>query len=103
MLNIDYSNETITPVTSFYDRHKGTLIINREAFLRYEKIIVNDENCRYPNLTIRILIHIFLEIENQNKWNIRPRIIAERLNANYDTVSKCLKYLRSIAGEDVAN
>lgn len=96
MLNINYSSETITPETSFYDKYKGLLIINPNSLIQYEEIIRNDKNCRYPKLTLKILIHIFVETDNENKWNVNPGLIAEKLNAHYDTVTKCLKYLRSI-------
>jgi hypothetical protein len=96
MLRIDYSNETITPEISFYDKFNRILIVNPDSLIKYEKIINNDSNCRYPNLTLRILIYIITEIDNENKWEVSPRQISKQIGANYDTVTKCLKYLRSI-------
>ena len=96
MLHINYSTESITPETSFYDKQKGLLIVNPDSLVRYTEIICTDENCRYPQLTLRILNHIFAEIDKENKWAISPRYVSDRLGANYDTVTKCLKYLRSI-------
>ena len=103
MLEIDYSTETIKPTTSFYDKYKGLLIINPGSLVRYAEIICTDENCRYPKLTLRILIHIFFEVGEANKWDVSPRQIATRLGANYDTVTKCLKYLRSITNHKPKN
>ena len=97
MLHINYLTETITPETSFYDKQKGLLIVNPESLIRYTEIICNDENCRYPKLTLRILNHIFAKTDNEKKLAINPRYISDMLGANYDTVTKCLKYLRSIS------
>ena len=96
MLNINYAEETITPVTSFYDKHKKLLIVNPNCLVGYAETICNDENCRYPKLTLRILFHILADIDTENKWEVSPRNVAKRLDSNYDTVTKCLKYLRSI-------
>ena len=96
MLHINYSAETITPEISFYDKQKGLLIVNADSLVHYTEIICTDKNCRYPQLTLRILNHIFAEIDKDNKWAISPRYVANRLDVNYDTVTKCLKYLRII-------
>jgi len=96
MLHINYSDETITPDTCFYDKQKGLLVVNPENLIKFTEIICTDKNCRYPQLTLRILNHIFAEIDKDNKWAISPRFVSTKLEANYDTVTKCLKYLRSI-------
>ena len=96
MLNIDYSNETITPITSFYDKQSGLLIVNPVSLINYAEIICTDENSRYPQLNLRILIHDLGEIDKENKWAVCPRQISKQLGAHYDTVTKCLKFLRSI-------
>ena len=96
MLHIDYSSETITPVTSFYDKHKGLLIVNPTSLIKYTETICTDKKCRYPQLTLRILNHILAELDKENKWSACPRQISMKLGAHYDTVTKCLKYLRSI-------
>ena len=96
MQDINYSTETITTETSFYDKQKGLLVVNPDSLIRYTEIICTDENCRYPKLTLRILIHIIAELDKNKKWAVCPRYVSEILGANYDTVTKCLKYLRSI-------
>ena len=96
MLHINYSTETITPETSFYDKPKGLLVVNPDSLVRYTEIICTDKNCRYPHLTLRILNHIFAELDKEKKWAVCPRYVSDSLGANYDTVTKCLKYLRSI-------
>ena len=96
MLNINYAEETISPVTSFYDKHKKLLIVNPDILKGYTETICTDESCRYPKLTLRILNHILADIDRENKWEASPRNVAKRLDSNYDTVTKCLKYLRSI-------
>ena len=96
MMRIDYTNETIMPALSFYNKFEGLLIVNPESLKRYENTIRTDENCRYPNLTLILLIHIMVNMDCQNQCNISARHLAKRIGANYDTVTKCLKYLRSI-------
>ncbi len=60
-----------------------------------EKICQNDE-CRYPLLALRILIHIITGIDGNGRIYISARHLAKSLNVHYDTVTKCLKYLREI-------
>lgn len=96
MQNINYETETILPATSFYDRYRGLLIINPESLIRYTEIICTDENCRFPQLALRILNHVFSEIDKENKFTVNARRISKQFGVHYDTVTKCLKYLRSI-------
>lgn len=96
MFKIDYSNDTITPKTSFYDKMNGILIVNPEVLRRYAETISTDENCRYPQLTLRLFVYLLTEIDKKNKLSISARQIAKEFGVHYDTVTKCLKYLRSI-------
>ena len=96
MQYINYETETIIPAISHYHNQKSLLLVNPESLVRYAELICTDENCRYPQLALRILIHIMAEIDNHNKWTVSARQIAKRFNVHYDTVTKCLKYLRSI-------
>lgn len=52
--------------------------------------------CRYPLLALRIFLHILCGIDAKGQIPINARHMAKRLDAHYDTVSKCLKYLREI-------
>jgi len=60
-----------------------------------EKISRNDE-CRYPLLAIRILIHAITGIDANGRTYISARQLSKSLDVHYDTVTKCLKYLREI-------
>lgn len=54
------------------------------------------KNARYPFLTLRIFNHVIAGIDTEGKAHICARQLAKKLDANYDTVTKCLKYLREI-------
>ncbi len=65
--------------------------------LRYivEKISRNGE-CRYPLLAIRILVHAITSVDGSGKTYMSARQLSKSLDVHYDTVTKCLKYLRQI-------
>jgi len=60
-----------------------------------EKICRNKE-CRYPLLAVRILIHVITSIDGSGKVYISARQLSKSLDVHYDTVTKCLKFLREI-------
>ena len=60
-----------------------------------DKICQKNE-CRYPLLALRLLIHIITGIDTEDRIYISARQLSKALDAHYDTVTKCLKYLREI-------
>jgi hypothetical protein len=52
--------------------------------------------CRYPLLALRILIYVIISIDGNGIVHISARHLSKSLGVNYDTVTKCLKYLRQI-------
>lgn len=64
--------------------------------LQVTETICTDEMCRYPQLALRILIHVIAGIDKEGGVYISAKQLANKLGVNYNTVSKCLKYLRKI-------
>jgi len=95
MQKINYATETIASANNNHEK-KVFVIVNPENLVRYTEIICTDKNCKYPQLALRILNHIFAEMNKENKWTASARQISKRFDVHYDTVTKCLKYLRSI-------
>lgn len=93
---IDYSTETIMPATRIQEISRHPLHVDPERFAQLTELICTDEKCKYPQLTLRLFNHIVAGIDTENKWNASARQISRRLGAHYDTVTKCLKYLRAI-------
>ncbi len=54
------------------------------------------QQCRYPLLTLRLLLHIICGIDANGQVHISARQLSKKLDAHYNTVTKCLKYLREI-------
>ena len=52
--------------------------------------------CRYPLLALRLLIYFITGIDNNGVIQISARQLSRKMNVHYDTVTKCLKYLREI-------
>ena len=52
--------------------------------------------CRYPFLTLRILLYVFANIDADGSIHISARQLSKKLDVHYDTVTKSLKYLREI-------
>ena len=79
------------------DWYPENVIEIEKKSLRYivDKICRNDQ-CRYPLLAIRVLIYVITEIDTTGKVYISARQLSKSLDVNYDTVTKCLKYLREI-------
>ena len=68
--------------------------IEPEKLLRITETICTQ--CRYPLLALRLLIHIICAIDADWQITISTRRLATMLGLHYDTVTKCLKYLREI-------
>ncbi|WP_157544001.1 hypothetical protein [Mucilaginibacter paludis] len=75
---------------------KGVLVIERINLVSITEKICCDEKCRYPQLALRILIHVMAGMDTEGKIYISARRLAHVLGAHYDTVTKCIKYLREI-------
>lgn len=58
--------------------------------------ITENNRCRYPLLALRLLLHAITRIDTHGRVYISARQLAKSLDVHYDTVTKCLKYLREI-------
>nr|WP_322624516.1 hypothetical protein [uncultured Flavobacterium sp.] len=54
------------------------------------------KRCRYPLLALRLFLHVLCNIDAQGRVSINARHLSKRLDVNYDTVTKALKFLREI-------
>lgn len=70
--------------------------IERNQLLQLTETICTDHACRYPQLALRILIHVITGIDTEGGVYISAKQLAGKLGVNYNTVSKCLKYLRQM-------
>ncbi len=70
--------------------------VERHQLLQVTETICTDHACRYPQLALRILIHVITGIDSEGNVFISAKQLASRLGVNYNTVSKCLRYLRRI-------
>lgn len=70
--------------------------VEKKNFRYIVEKISRSEDCRYPLLAIRILIHAITEIDTGGHVHISARHLSRALDVHYDTVTKRLKYLRSI-------
>jgi hypothetical protein len=87
-------------VEANYDEKNGTrensLEIERKTLFYFSEKICRDKKCRYPQLAMRILIHVMAGVDNDGKIYICARRLSQAMDAHYDTVTKCVKYLREI-------
>ncbi len=58
--------------------------------------ICRGDQCRYPLLTLRLLIHLITGIDSNGLTYISARQLSKSMDVHYDTITKCLKYLRNI-------
>jgi hypothetical protein len=54
------------------------------------------KQCRYPLLALRLLIHVLTGIDANGRIDISARQLSKAMDVHYDTVTKCLKFLREI-------
>lgn len=52
--------------------------------------------CRYPLLALRLLLHVITGMDAEGRIIISARHLSNKLDVNYDTVTRCLKFLREI-------
>ncbi len=73
---------------------ENTIKVERQNLLSLTEKICKDKKCRYPQLALRILIHVIAGVDTEGMIPISARQLSKTLEVNYDTVTKCLKYLR---------
>lgn len=70
--------------------------IERRQLVRIVELICTDSDCRFPQLTLRVLLHLMAMVDAQNRVHVSAKQLAHTLGVHYNTVTKCLKYLRRI-------
>ena len=95
-MNSLYSAEKLA--SNNYQQWKPESIIQinqRYVFMISEKIS-RDKNCKFRQLALRIFTNILASMDNDGKVSINARLLSSQLDVHYDTVTKCIKYLKSI-------
>jgi hypothetical protein len=75
---------------------ENPLEIERRNLFYFSEKICSDKKCRYPQLALRILIHVIASVGTDGKIYICARRLSQAMDVHYDTVTKCIKYLREI-------
>ena len=75
---------------------ENTIEIEKQRLSFIVEKISRNGQCRFPLLAIRILIYAITSIDSAGRFYISARQLSKSLDVNYDTVTKCLKYLREI-------
>jgi hypothetical protein len=70
--------------------------VNQQYILLISEKISNDENCKFRQAVLRIFNHILASIDDEGKVSINARQLSKNLGVHYDTITKCIKYLRAI-------
>lgn len=70
--------------------------IERRQLVRIVELICTDSACRFPQLTLRVLLHLMAMVDAQNRVHVSAKQLAHTLGVHYKTLTKCLKYLRRI-------
>lgn len=75
---------------------ENTVEIERKALRQVADRICQSGECRYPLLALRLLIYVITGVDANGKICLSSRQLSKKMNAHYDTVNKCLKYLKEI-------
>ena len=75
---------------------ENVIEVDKKSLHGIVEAISRSGDCRYPLLAIRILIYAITSVDGNGKTYISARQLSKSLDAHYDTVTKCLKYLRAI-------
>lgn len=70
--------------------------VNRQNIIAITEKICTDKNCKFRQQALRIFVHLIASIDKECKVAINAKQLSKKLDVHYDTVSKCLKYLRNI-------
>jgi hypothetical protein len=81
---------------SWPPEHEDIAEVDQKAIFEITEKICTDENCHYRQLALRILLHMIASIDGDNKIYIHAGQYAEALKVHYNSLTKCLKYLREI-------
>lgn len=71
---------------------ENTVEIEQEHLLSITEKICGQ--CRYPLLALRLLIYVICKIDADGKICLNARRLAKTFDVHYDTLTKCIKYLR---------
>jgi hypothetical protein len=94
-----YFNTKNNPCANSNREHwqpKHTVEIEQENLLCITEQICQHSHCRYPQLALRLMLHMIAGIDTEGRVHVCARQLAKTLGVHYDTVTKCLKYLREI-------
>lgn len=81
---------------------KHTVELDAKALLSLTEKICQPGECRYPLLALRIIIHVIGGIDTNGQISLSARHLAKTMNVHYDTVCKCLKFLKKIGVLEIA-
>ncbi len=70
--------------------------VSQDNVLSLTEKICTDKNCKFPQLALRIFNHLLAGVDNEGKVTVNARLLSKKLGVNYDTVTKCIKYLKHI-------
>jgi len=73
-----------------------TIKVNQENILLISEKISTDENLKFHQAALRIFNFLIASVDNDCKVVISARHLSKKLGISYDTVTKCLKYLKMI-------
>jgi hypothetical protein len=90
------SGECFGPENITQANSDNVVLLHQRDLLLISEKICNDKNCKFRHVTIRILNYLLANMDTDGKVSFSARQLSKRLGVHYDTVTKCLKYLRSI-------
>lgn len=87
---LNTSNDSLRP-----DRNRAHIVeVDQKHLLAITEKICQNGNCRYPLIALRLMIYCIANMDSNGRIPISARHLAKSMNVHYDTVTKCLKYLR---------
>jgi len=92
----DYFGENVDS-NIFHQWQAGKIVqFNQQNILLVSEKISNDKNCKFRQAALRIFNHLLANMNSEGKVAINARQLSKTMDIHYDTVTKCLKYLREI-------
>ena len=74
----------------------NTIHVNQKVLLAITEKISTDKNCKFRQTVLVIFNHLLASMDNDCKVEICARQLSTKLGVHYDTVTKCIKYLKQI-------
>jgi Fic family protein len=95
-MNYEHTGEDLNPAILHQWQPETLIRFNQENISFISEKICNDKNCKFRQVTLRIFNHLLSHVNNECRVSINAKQLSKIFGVHYDTITKSIKYLKSI-------